>query len=339
MNNKILSIAVPSYNMEKYLNKCLDSFLVPEILDDIEVIVVNDGSKDNTLKIAKEYEEKYPNVFKVIDKENGGHGSGINHGVKNAVGTYFKLIDADDWVDSSNMIDYVNMLKQHQDVDMFVNNYNQVFEPDYEIKDANALRDIKVKNQVVEFFEYEFKPMHCLTYRTDILRNFTFSEKCFYEDTEYASFPLLYVGKIYFSDLNIYQYRLGRGGQSVSQEGYFKHRLDHIKVSKRLFSFYNENRNKLSKAKQDYFLKHILAVSLVTYNIYMYAIPKDSNTRQEILEYDEWLLKNCPEYYDMVGQGTKFNHIKFLRKRKFKKVKLCKFILALKSRIGKLLGR
>ena len=94
---KLLSFVVPSYNSEKYLNKCVDSLLKGG--EDVEIIIVNDGSKDNTIKIAREYEEKYPSIIKVVDKENGGHGSGINSGLEVATGLYFKCVDSDDWVD------------------------------------------------------------------------------------------------------------------------------------------------------------------------------------------------------------------------------------------------
>ena len=101
--SKILSVVIPTYNMEKYLEKCLNSFIYNEGADELEVLIVNDGSKDNSVNIAKEFEKKYPNIFKVIDKENGGHGSTINAGLKVASGKYFKVVDADDWVETDEL--------------------------------------------------------------------------------------------------------------------------------------------------------------------------------------------------------------------------------------------
>ena len=105
--NKILSISVAAYNAEKYLKKCLDSFCVPEIMSDIEVLIINDGSTDKTSEISAEYVSKYPDTFILINKENGGHGSTINTGIKAATGKFFKLVDADDWVEREGIIDLV----------------------------------------------------------------------------------------------------------------------------------------------------------------------------------------------------------------------------------------
>lgn len=108
--DKIVSFIIPSYNVEKYLNICLTSFLNPEVLDQIEVIVVDDGSKDQTAQIARTYIEQYPQVFRLISKENGGHGSAINAGTAQAVGRYLKVIDADDWVVTENLKEFVEKL-------------------------------------------------------------------------------------------------------------------------------------------------------------------------------------------------------------------------------------
>ena len=116
---KVLSLIIPTYNMEKYLKKCLDSLIV-ENMDLLEVLVVNDGSKDNSSKIAHEYEEKYPNTFRVIDKENGNYGSCINRGLAEAKGKYVKVLDADDCFDVNNFNKYLSFL-QENDVDLVLN--------------------------------------------------------------------------------------------------------------------------------------------------------------------------------------------------------------------------
>ena len=108
--DKIVSFIIPSYNVEKYLDKCLTSFLNLEVLDFIEVIVVDDGSKDQTAQIARNYIEQYPRVFRLISKENGGHGSAINVGTAAAAGCYLKVIDADDWVVTENLKEFVDKL-------------------------------------------------------------------------------------------------------------------------------------------------------------------------------------------------------------------------------------
>ena len=108
---KVLTIIVPVYNTEKYIKRCLDSLDNKETNPKVEVLIVSDGSKDNSIKIAKEYEKKEPNTFKVIEKENGGHGSTINKGLELATGKYFRVLDSDDWVDNKNFIEYVKDLE------------------------------------------------------------------------------------------------------------------------------------------------------------------------------------------------------------------------------------
>ena len=91
---KTLSITVPCYNSQEYMRNCVDSLLKGG--EDVEILIVDDGSKDDTLKIAKEYEEKYPTIIKAVDKENGGHGDAVNSGLTHATGKYFKVVDSDD---------------------------------------------------------------------------------------------------------------------------------------------------------------------------------------------------------------------------------------------------
>ena len=112
MDEKILTVTIPSYNVEAYLEDCLESFVNSEVMDDIEVLIVNDGSSDNTAKIAQRYVDKYENTFRLINKENGGHGSTINTGVREAKGKYFKVVDGDDWVDTRSFIHLVKVLKE-----------------------------------------------------------------------------------------------------------------------------------------------------------------------------------------------------------------------------------
>lgn len=109
--NKILTVVIPTYNIEKYIRTCLDSFVIPEILDKLEVLVVNDGSKDRSAAIAREYETRYLGTFRVIDKENGGHGSTINRGLSEAAGTYFKVVDGDDWVERTAFLKLMDCLE------------------------------------------------------------------------------------------------------------------------------------------------------------------------------------------------------------------------------------
>ena len=123
---KILTVIVPVYNTEKYIKRCLDSLDNKEINDKLEVLVVSDGSKDNAINIAKEYSKRLPDTFKIIEKENGGHGSTINKGLELATGKYFRVLDSDDWVDNVNFVEFVKRLED-QDADLVVTDYSKEF--------------------------------------------------------------------------------------------------------------------------------------------------------------------------------------------------------------------
>ena len=132
MLHKTLTVVVPTYNMEKYLRRCLDSLIVGEEgMAQLEVLVVNDGSKDSSSAIAHEYEARYADTFRVIDKENGHYGSCVNRGVEEARGRYIKILDADDCYDNAEFEKYVDTIKT-VDVDMVLNDYAFI-RPDGEI--------------------------------------------------------------------------------------------------------------------------------------------------------------------------------------------------------------
>ena len=122
---KILSIAVPCYNSQEYMRKCVDSLLKGG--EDVEILIVDDGSKDDTLKIARDYEEKYPTIVKAIHQENGGHGEAVNAGIRNATGLYFKVVDSDDWVNKEAYVQILKtlyeLLRGPQTVDLLISNF------------------------------------------------------------------------------------------------------------------------------------------------------------------------------------------------------------------------
>ena len=152
--DKILTIVIPTYNMEKYLDKCLTSLIVGdfELMRRLEVLVVIDGAKDRSSEIAHSYENKYPDTFRVIDKENGNYGSCINRGLKEATGKYIKVLDADDSYNSSAFQRYLNALKT-LDVDLVINNYTIVNECGQAVSRHN--RDIK---ELVRYSQGEILP-------------------------------------------------------------------------------------------------------------------------------------------------------------------------------------
>lgn len=221
-NQKLLSIIVPSYNMEAYLPKCLGSLIVDdkELLQRLDVIVVNDGSKDRTSEIAHEFEAKYPGVFRVVDKENGNYGSCINAALSMVTGEFVKVLDADDWFSKENLAKYLLVLEGFG-----------ISSPDLIITDYDIVDE---KKGVQEHYSYQFcpdsefdildfvnakayVPMHAYTYRTNVLKSMRYRqlEGVSYTDTEWVLLPLSNVSKIRYVPLLIYHYLQGREGQTM----------------------------------------------------------------------------------------------------------------------------
>lgn len=225
MSEKILSIIVPSYNMEKFLPKCLDGLVVtPDLMECLEVFVVNDGSKDRTSEIAHKFAIRYPNTFRVIDKENGHYGSCINAALKVATGTYVKVLDADDWFDRECFEKYLRFLvdtvekKWNCAPDMILNDFVWVDEMDVPFK--TMTRKLP-HNQLLDIEDTRVDLgglyMHAVAYKTEKLRAMGYeqTEGICYTDNEWCHYPLAMVEKVAYCDVNLYRYLFGRAGQSM----------------------------------------------------------------------------------------------------------------------------
>lgn len=224
---KLLSVAIPSYNSENYLRNCIESLLPGG--EDVEIIVVNDGSKDGTAAIADEYAAKYPTIVKAIHQENGGHGEAVNAGLRNATGLYYKVVDSDDWV---NKEAYLKILKALSDlvksdhmVDMFISNY--VYEKEgkkrkkvMQYRTAFPIDQVFTWDDVKFLHVGQYILMHSVIYRTQMLKDcgLELPKHTFYVDNIYVYHPLPYVKKLYYMDVNFYRYYIGRTDQSVNEK-------------------------------------------------------------------------------------------------------------------------
>ncbi|WP_314878918.1 glycosyltransferase family 2 protein, partial [Haemophilus parahaemolyticus] len=210
MNKKVLSIVVPSYNAEQYLPETIPTMLSISNLDKLEIIIVNDGSKDNTLAMAQNLQLEYPDTIVIVDKENGGHGSTINSGIQVATGKYFKVVDADDWVESDNLsklIEYLDSVDDDEVISPFIRVYTDL--------DKEVLYEYSIKNSKLTYLYDNFLKeadelplMHSITIKTSILRNnnIKIDENCFYVDLEYNVFPMPYIKTVSYFDLPVYRY-------------------------------------------------------------------------------------------------------------------------------------
>lgn len=318
---KILSIVIPTYNVEKYLRRCLDSLVYDEsVLEDIELLVVNDGSKDNSLEIAKEYEKKYPKTIKVIDKENGGHGSTINAGLKVAKGEYFRVIDSDDWVNIDEFADYVRELKKCK-ADIVLTNYNKEMLYSGEIqtigyKNLEYNKQYDLNNFDYSILEDAYFYMATSTIKTEKLRKakLHLDEKTFYVDMEYILLPFLEMNSMIYLDYNIYRYFIGRVEQSVNIQSFVKNRAHHEKVVRRILEFYksiNEN-----EPKREYIRKIILQLLNTHYIIYCKARLNSKNDLNEIRKFDKFLHDNYLDLYEDLRKEQRY--IKWNQKTNFR---------------------
>lgn len=268
--NKILAVSIAAYQVENTIEECLDSFLKSKHLQELELLVINDGSTDRTVEIVSRYEEKYPGVIKLVNKKNGGHGSTINKSLSIATGKFYKILDGDDWVDAQELDKLVDYLKVTQ-ADLVINRcckvyptYTQIIEEDegYEFERVYQFSELFLDNNIGK----HLFSMHGTTILTERLREVKMQilENCFYADTMFIYYVGLAARTVAFHNSCAYQYRLGTEGQSVSAAGVYKHVEDLIKIERRLVQIYKTDCQKVEDSKR---LGYIFAVLDTRYNM------------------------------------------------------------------------
>lgn len=303
--NKIISFIIPSYNVEKYLSTALDSFLAGDVLDKIEVLIVNDGSKDSTAAVANEYVEKYPETYRLINKQNGGHGSAINAGADAANGKFLKVIDADDWVVTDNLKELIKKLEVCE-ADVFLTPYHTV---DMETGEKTVFRmycseydRIYTLKEIIENWKDFDKCFlfHGIGYKTSFYKtlNYQLSEGIFYEDHEYSTIPCSRAESIIPFNIFLYEYLVGNSEQSVSVVNKLK-RITHIEqVALRLSAHGNENY--LTDAAREYVYRKAEVVILSYYAVACIMYPDKRQGRLLCKSFNEKLKHVNPVYHERV---------------------------------------
>ena len=314
---KLLTIAIPSYNSENYLSKCIESLLPGG--EDVEILVVNDGSKDNTSAIGHEYEAKYPGIVKVIDKENGGHGSAVNAGVEHATGLFFKVVDSDDWVKKSAYLEILDKLKDFAGsdviIDMLISNF--VYEKEGAAKKkvmryAHALPKDTVFtwNDVGHFFKGQYILMHSVIYRTKLLREcgMKLPDHTFYVDNIFVYEPLPYVKNMYYMDVNFYRYYIGREDQSVNEKVMIGRVDQQLRVNKLMIDYTVRNRKMIfaNKRLKQYMLNYLEIITTISSIMLILADTEEAlDKKTELWEYlkasDSYLYRKLR--YGIMGNG------------------------------------
>lgn len=301
--SKLITIVVPTYNMEKYLDRCLTSLLVPtELMKLLEVLVINDGSKDKSSVIAHHYEAQYPETFRVIDKENGNYGSCINVGLKEATGKYIKVLDADDFFVTDNWKVFLEQL-QHIDADLILTDYCHVDgnNNSKEYRCFNIVPNIlqKAADVIAVFSEIE---MHAVTYRRQLLLDMDYhqTEGISYTDTEWTTLPIINVSLVFYIPIHIYNYLVGRSGQTVDPKIYIKKRHDTYLVHDRILDFCIEN-HLLKGNISLFYLKRLKGI----YNrLYAQSLIYRNFPSNELVAIDKKLQEKAPEIFEELSQST-----------------------------------
>lgn len=271
--NKILSIIIPTYNMENYLRKCLDSLIISdENMQLLEVLIVNDGSKDSSSQIAHQYEDQYPYTFRVIDKENGNYGSCINRGIKEMKGKYVKILDADDYFDSAQLEVFISHLKS-LDCDLILSDFIKIDSkgiPFFEFSHSQAFGlqsgEIHDFSSLCQSNPSFYGYMHSFTYKAAIFNNFNYiqTEGISYTDQEWVFIPILYVRTYAYLQVPIYYYLIGREGQTVETTNISRSLKQLVIVARRLSTIYCDTKETNSEV-YFYFKNQITTLLRIIY--------------------------------------------------------------------------
>ena len=285
---KLITFAVPSYNSAAYMQRCIDTLLAAG--EEAEIIIVNDGSKDRTGEIADDYARRYPTIVRAVHKENGGHGSGVNKGLELATGLYYKVVDSDDWLDEAALKKLMDTLRAHVaegvEADMYIVNFIY----DHVSDGTQYVTEYSKKLPVERFFGWnEMKPfrlwkvfmMHSLIHKTEALRRcgIRLPEHTFYVDNIYVYQPLPYMEKLYYLNVDLYHYFIGRSDQSVSIDNMVKRYDQQIRVMRQMLAAYStEDLKKMPKGLRKHQYHDLMAILM---NTVFFSTAKDSPERRE----------------------------------------------------------
>lgn len=306
---KLLSVAVPCYNSAAYMSRAIETLLSGG--DNMEIIIVNDGSKDDTEKIGLEYQERYPDIVRVISQENGGHGEAVNTGLANATGLYFKVVDSDDWVNESALQDVLNKLKEliadGNSPDLFLANYV------YEKVGAKRKKVINYNwalpkdqiftwDDIMHFRQSQNILMHSTIYRTKLLKDcgMKLPKHTFYVDNIFVYQPLPYLKTLFYMDVNLYRYFIGRSDQSVNEKVMISRIDQQIKVTMIMIESHDLSQIKCKKLR-NYMIKY-LSMMMVICSVFLIkegsdeSIVKKEELWNNLKAQNKWLYKKVKSH-------------------------------------------
>lgn len=308
---KLLSIIVPSYNMEQYLYTNLNSLIIgEEFLDKLEVIVVNDGSVDGTASIGASFEKKYPETFRLIDKENGNYGSCVNAGLKQATGLFIKIMDADDSFETQELEKFISELvsseNNQESIDLFIMNWHTVNSERNRIasychnKPNGTIIDLEKEECLDKHYNLDLVH-HAIAYRTNKLKemNYHQTEGISYTDQEWISIPLFNVKRIKYLSVDLYKYYIGREGQTMDETIYNSSVDKNLFVAKKMIDTYNSLKDLYPKVNQK-----IVKLQVEIFIVFLYRnfliLHRNEETDKIFNVFDKEIKDSCKDiYYDL----------------------------------------
>ena len=299
---KTLSIAVPVYNTAHWLPRCLRSVLVDEALDELELICVNDGSRDESAELLARFQSQYPDTLILIDKENGGHGSAVNAALEAATGRYFRVLDSDDWFDTPAFLRYLRRLCACTE-DLIVTPYTQEWmETGAEITyDYDYLEQERVytARDIPSGPDKQYFTMAASSWKTSLLKScgLHLLERCCYVDMQYNAWPIPALRSLRLIPESVYRYCLGRTGQSMSPDALRKNAAQHQRVFCLLAEYYAASKSRLTPAQRAY-LEQMLAFMYYSHIHLLQELPR---RREKIQRLDRRLLALNPELFERVA--------------------------------------
>lgn len=312
---KLLSVAIPCYNSQAYMRKCIESLLPGG--EEVELLIVNDGSADDTAQIADDYARQYPTLVKVIHQSNGGHGEAVNAGLRNATGQFFKVVDSDDWVDQEAYVRVLQTLRSFREkelhIDLMISNF--VYEKEgAKLKKVMRYEDVLPANTVFgwpdmkHFGKGQYLMMHSLIYRTRLLQDcgLVLPKHTFYVDNLFVYQPLVHVKQLYYLNVNFYRYYIGREDQSVNERVMISRIDQQIKVNKLMIE--RVRLEEIEEPKQKRYLLHHLEIVTVISGILLIRSGTRENLEKKraLLQY---IRENNFELYHHLRYGLMGNLI------------------------------
>lgn len=313
--NKILTISIAAYNDEKYIADVIESLIIPEI-NNLEILINDDGGTDKTKQIVEKYINQYPNSIKFIHQENGGYGTVLMKNIEIASGKYFKQLDGDDKFNKEGLSKVVKILKEN-DIEVLYSPYEiyEIKKKEKRIIDVfSSYNEGKyILNDIIEDCN-GYMNMHSVCFKTSLLKqtDLKLPRNCLYTDAIYCLEPLYLAKQIYIEHVPVYMYSIGIDGQSIDKKSRVKHFAEHEKICNQLIDFYCNIQNKSNVS--NYIKKYIssrISSSIIDYKI---LLPLGRSNLDVIKKYDMYVLKRNKEIYNQMDSRKS---IHWLRKSNY----------------------